>query len=186
MRIKLLIIGFVLLSSCNQSNQKELELREREIAIKERELGINSPDTTFKTNTDNSLLNDASKSTNNKSNTSVTTAEKIELSKEDKWEMFWTNFKSAIENKEKAKVKSLTSNDFFDGGGGSTILEWLESSVYSSNEDFDNFKIVLYSGVKTFRSPDGKAYKATGNGEMGNLYFDYKNGKWLFGGVVGD
>ena len=38
-------IIFVLLISCNQNSNKELELREREIAIKEKELGITQKDT---------------------------------------------------------------------------------------------------------------------------------------------
>jgi hypothetical protein len=186
MKLKLLFIALIFLAACNQNNLKETELREREIAIREKELGINKVDTTIRNSSENNILNDTIKTTTNQTNRIETTQPKIELSKEDKWEIFWTNFKSAFENKDKAKIKSLTARDFFDGGGGDTILEWLENRVFSNTTDYDNFLSVLYGGVKEFKNQEGKAYKATGNNEMGDLYFDYFNGKWIFGGVMGD
>ena len=107
--------------------------------------------------------------------------------KEEKWEVFFPKFKQAFTAKDKAKIVAMTSLGFFDGGGGLTITEWLETVVFADNKEFNRCKKILNNGVHNFKNPNtGDIYKATGKGDYLDLYFEYIRGKWLFGGVVGD
>ena len=107
--------------------------------------------------------------------------------KEEKWEDFFRKFKEAFAAKDKAQIVALTSQVFFDGGGGATITEWLDSTAFVNSQNFNHYKKILNNGVKNFKNPDtGDIYKATGKSEYLDLYFEYKGGKWFFGGVVGD
>jgi len=105
--------------------------------------------------------------------------------KEEKWDIFWKEFNSAITTKDKTKIAELTSKEFYDGGG-STIQEWLESEVFASETKLNAFKNILKKGTKNYKGFDNNPYKATGRNKSGDLFFEYKNNKWLFGGVVGD
>ena len=106
--------------------------------------------------------------------------------KEEKWGFFWESFKEEVYAKDIKQIANLTSKDFFDGGGGYTIQEWLNQVVFTNNDNFIEFKKTLQGGVKDFKKQDGSLYKATGKSESGDLYFEFENGKWVFGGVVGD
>lgn len=102
---------------------------------------------------------------------------------EEEWKLFWGNFKTAFSEKAKSKIKEMTAPDFFDGGGGGSVDEWLENIAFANA--YNEIKISLAEGVKKVANEDGTYYKVTGQGDYGDLYFEYK-GKWVFGGVVGD
>jgi hypothetical protein len=49
----------------------------------------------------------------------------------------------------------LTSKDFFDGGGGGTIQEWLDAEVFFNDQHFNDFKKMLKKGVHNFKNEEG-------------------------------
>ncbi len=104
--------------------------------------------------------------------------------REEKWMRFWKAFMSAVNNKDIKQITALTSKDFYDGGGG-TVKEWLEFEVFFSDQHFSEFKFSLKKGARKFKD-EGENYKATGKNDSGDLFFEYKNEQWYFGGVVGD
>ncbi|MEP7163054.1 MAG: hypothetical protein ABI741_00090 [Ferruginibacter sp.] len=105
--------------------------------------------------------------------------------KEESWVVFWKAFTAAMNAKDKSRVAALTSKDFYDGGGG-TVEAWLDAEVFSSDKRFIDFKNMLKKGVKNFKGYEGHPYKATGKNRSGDLFFEFKNKQWLFGGLVGD
>jgi len=106
-------------------------------------------------------------------------------SAENKWAAFWKTFTAAVERHDTATIAGLTSVNFYDGGG-STIQQWLQADVYASDKTLARVKGILQKGVKNFKGFDPGPYKATGKNKSGDLFFEYKKGKWLFGGIVGD
>jgi len=106
------------------------------------------------------------------------------LSKEGKWNSFWKDFTEAINSKNKSRIIELTAKDFYDGGGG-TVDYWMDSDVYSNEKRFNFYKALLKKGAKNFKG-EGLLYKATGKNDAGDLFFEYKNEQWLFGGIVAD
>ncbi|MEO8770405.1 MAG: hypothetical protein ABI402_09985 [Ferruginibacter sp.] len=105
--------------------------------------------------------------------------------REEKWTLFWKDFTNAITSKNKKRIAELVSKDFFDGGG-STLEQWLDNDVYFDNKHFNAIKLKLAKGAKSFNSYGYGPYKATGKNNIGDLFFQYKNGNWEFGGLVGD
>lgn len=101
------------------------------------------------------------------------------------WDFFWKDFITAINAKDTGKIAALTTKDFYDGGG-STIQQWLQSDVYANDKTVAAFNSLLKKGTKNFKGFDGSPYKATGKNKPSDLFFEYKKGKWLFGGLVGD
>ena len=102
-----------------------------------------------------------------------------------KWPVFWKNFTGAINTRDKISIAKLSSPEFYDGGG-STIDQWLDAEVFTNEKNLAHFKATLGRPVKTFKGFDGSPYKATGKNKPGDLFFEYKKGQWLFGGMVGD
>ena len=100
-------------------------------------------------------------------------------------EYFWKDFTAAVGAKDKKKIAALTSPQFYDGGGA-TVEQWLDAEVFASDKTFTHFKNLLKKPVKNFKGFDGNPYKATGKNVPGDLFFEYKKGQWLFGGMVGD
>jgi hypothetical protein len=105
--------------------------------------------------------------------------------REEKWAIFWKDFTNAILTKNKKRIAELVSKDFFDGGG-STLEQWLDSDVYFDTKHFNAIKLKLAKGVRSFKNEGYGPYKATGKNDIGDLFFQYKNGNWEFGGLVGD
>ena len=105
--------------------------------------------------------------------------------REEKWTIFWKDFTTAIITKNKKRVAELVSKDFFDGGG-STLEQWLDSDVYFDSKHFNVIKLKLAKGARSFNNGNYAPYKATGKNDIGDLFFQYKNGSWEFGGIVGD
>jgi len=104
---------------------------------------------------------------------------------EMKWVAFWKTFTTAIDTRDTATIARLSSANFYDGGG-STIQQWLQSDVYASDKTLARFKNILQKGVHPFKGFEPGPYKATGKNRSGDYFFEYKKGRWLFGGVVGD
>ncbi|MFT3911674.1 MAG: hypothetical protein QM737_19785 [Ferruginibacter sp.] len=107
------------------------------------------------------------------------------MSREEKWTIYWKAFTTAINTKDKKSIAALTSKDFYDGGGG-TVEQWLDGEVFVNEKQFNLYKTILKKGAKSFKNEGGGPYKATGKNDSGDLFFEYKNSQWLFGGVVGD
>lgn len=105
---------------------------------------------------------------------------------QEKWDDFFNNFKKAVELKDITRIKKLTAADFFDGGGGETLEEWLKSTVYKDGKSYNLFMKELAGNIKKRVLDDGSIDRVTGNGETGHLYFIYENSEWKFGGVIGD
>lgn len=111
----------------------------------------------------------------------------IKLNTEGKWQEFYENFKIGVANKDKELISVLTSKDFFDGGGGYTLTQWLDSMVFVNDQTLREFKAELNKKILDDTNRDGDLLKTTGNSEHGGyLFFIYEKDKWLFGGVMGD
>lgn len=106
--------------------------------------------------------------------------------KANDWSVFIEKFKEAVNTKDKAEIISLTSSDFFSGGSGLKISEWLDDVLFADSDSFIEYKRLLNSRIKEYKDETGKPYRATGNSSTGDLYFTFTNGKWMFGGIVGD
>lgn len=105
---------------------------------------------------------------------------------EENWVDFFKEFKRAVEVKDISKLRQLTVSDFYDGGGGYTLEEWLNEIVFVDSVRHDMFMQEL-SGKTIMRNLDnGDIDRVTGSGEAGRLYFVYENSDWKFGGVIGD
>ncbi|MEO6315918.1 MAG: hypothetical protein ABIU63_16695 [Chitinophagaceae bacterium] len=102
-----------------------------------------------------------------------------------RWTVFWNTFNAAINAKDTAAISRSTSGDFYDGGGG-TVVQWLQTEVFATEKTLTAFRQKLRKGVKNFKCYEGHPCKATGRNTSGDLFFEYTNGGWLFGGLVGD
>ncbi len=112
-------------------------------------------------------------------------ANKIKIEK--KWQEFYETFKIAVNNKDKDLIIKLTSKDFFDGGGGYDLPEWLDSMIFVNDQNLMQFKAELNKKILDDTDRDGNLLKTTGDYEYGGyLFFVYENNKWLFGGIMGD
>ena len=98
------------------------------------------------------------------------------------WSSFWTKFSTAIKNKNRVAIKSLADSDFFDGGGGDTVTQWMRNTIDKNNAWGDLYNSVR-SGTKNYSSGDGKPWRVT---KDNSLLFIYKNKRWQFHGVMGD
>ena len=150
-------------TSCDQNDtkQKELELKEKELALKEKELQLKEKETSLPTK-----------------DTSSVTQQPIQKSKEQLWDEYWTQFSKAVNQKDKTSMieLSLKGEAFFDGGGGSTASQWINSA---NNETWQYWQKAVNKGVKAFE----KTKKITKDEYM---IFEFKNGKWVWTGVMGD
>jgi len=96
------------------------------------------------------------------------------------WDEFLVTFKTAIINKDKTKIISMTDEkNFSDGGGGATASEFLNDADISKETGWSNLIHSIKAGVK------GKDEKQTVGGYP-NLYFVKKNNQWYWQGIVGD
>jgi hypothetical protein len=108
------------------------------------------------------------------------------LDKEKSWSLFWNEFKTAFNTKDKDKLVSLCSDGFFSGGSGDNPSEFF-SYLFNEHEGYATTVKTLNKGAHDFTYPDGTKSKVTGVGdEEGDWYFEFKNGNWVFAGVVGD
>lgn len=98
--------------------------------------------------------------------------------KEQLWDVFWTKFSAAVNQRDKNAMiaLSLQTNEFFDGGGGGTAAQWINTA---DEETWKYWQKAVSKGTKVFE----KSQRITKNDYM---YFDFKNGNWCWAGVVGD
>ena len=54
------------------------------------------------------------------------------------WPIFWKTFKAAINAKDKVRLQTMMPDEFFDGGGGMTAVEWL--TYIDENEHRDSWR----------------------------------------------
>ena len=179
----ILIIAIAsLIFSCGQDDnkKKELELKERELALKEKEFALKQKDSL---NIQNVKIADIPNSKDTKTDGNSNK----EKTKEEKWQIFWADFKNSFNAKDKAKISALTSKEFdCSNCSGSDIYAWLNEIAFFNNENFNAIKKMLNGRVKNIKNEDFGDCKATGNGGPGEFYFIYKDGKWLFRAIMGD
>ena len=98
------------------------------------------------------------------------------------WRPFWTQFSSAVRNKNKAAMKRLMSSekDFFSGGGGETRDEWLK--MLDDRKIWGLGQKSVAKGVVPFNE-GGKIGRIT---KDRHLIFRYIGGRWRFVGIMGD
>lgn len=103
------------------------------------------------------------------------------IANDNGWERFLVEFKKALIDKNKSKIISMTDkNEFFDGGGGSTINEFLNNADNNTDAGWDSLINSLNSGI------DGTNEEKQTIGGYPNLYFRYKDSQWYWNGIVGD
>ena len=102
----------------------------------------------------------------------------IQKSKEQLWDEFWPRFSAAVNQRDKKAMTelSLKGPDFFDGGGGGTAAEWINTA---DNEIWKYWQKAVAKGVKTYE----KTQKITKNDYM---IFEFKDNKWVWTAVMGD
>ena len=104
-------------------------------------------------------------------------------SKEEKWNSFIKEFKTAVKNRDYLKIQSMASDDFDFGGGYYESISDFLKEMYQ-NPDFENAaKFETYTDC---RPTEDIYFRTLGPWEMGSFFFDYKDGKWYFSGIVGD
>lgn len=97
------------------------------------------------------------------------------------WERFLVEFKKALIDRNKVRIITMTDkNEFFDGGGGSTINEFLSNADNNTEVGWDSLINSLNSGI------DGTNEEKQTIGGYPNLYFRYKDSQWYWNGIVGD
>lgn len=176
MKNVILIIGVVIFTSfilagCGQNRikQKELELKEKELVLKQKELELKEKEITKK----DSILTKSR---------SPLKAEQLKSKKEEQWDPFWILFSNAVKQKDKGALLKLALYDSeFDGGaGGESAKDWAERMV--SNREWKTFIADINKGVvrDTYRGKGGKITKECA------LYFEFKNDKWYWAGVLVD
>ncbi|MEP7236907.1 MAG: hypothetical protein ABI685_03545 [Ferruginibacter sp.] len=157
MRQLILLLSIsLLLFSCSQNDtkQKDAEPAGKDTVVKEKEIV--------------QLVKD----------TPIVTQPTVQKSKDELWDEFWTQFSAAVNKKDKKSMieLSLKGPDFFDGGGGGTAEQWINTA---DNETWQYWQKAVAKGVKTYE----KTQKITKNDFM---IFEFKDGKWVWTAVVGD
>lgn len=146
----------LLLFSCNQNDtkQNEADLKAKDTLVKEKEMVQAIKDTP------------------------VVAQPVIQKTKEQLWDEFWTAFSAAVNKRDKKSMieLSLKGPDFFDGGGGGTAEQWINTA---DNETWQYWQKAVTKGTKTYE----KTQKITKNDYM---IFEFKEGKWVWTAVVGD
>ena len=157
MRHLILILSTsLLIFSCGQNDakQKEAEPTGKDSTVKEKEIVQPVKDTP------------------------VATQPTTQKSKDQLWDEFWSQFSAAVNKRDKKAMieLSLKGPDFFDGGGGGTAEQWINTA---DDETWKYWQKAMTKGVKTYE----KTQKITKNDYM---IFEFKNGKWVWTAVVGD
>ncbi len=103
------------------------------------------------------------------------------------WPSFWRQLSAAINKKDRAALRKMMPDDFFDGGGGSTPSEWLQ--FIDQNERKGSWKDLQKSiarGTVVNKNWPSKGIPTRVTRDNG-YYFEFrKDKKWYFAGVVGD
>jgi hypothetical protein len=114
--------------------------------------------------------------------TSVTGSANAERS----WSSFWRTFTVAIKKKDAATIRKVMPDDFFDGGGGLTPNEWLKYiDDNKQNGSWRDLQRSVARGTVPDRNWRSKGIPTKVTKDNG-YYFEFRNGRWYFAGVVGD
>jgi hypothetical protein len=103
------------------------------------------------------------------------------------WQGFYTEFRAAVNKRDRAAMLRMMPDDFFDGGGGSTASEWLrfidENARRGSWRDLQK-SFARGTVINRDWSKKGTPTRVTRDNRY---YFEFrKDKKWRFAGVVGD
>ena len=98
------------------------------------------------------------------------------------WNLFWTQFSSAVKSRNKAAVKRLmvAENKFLDGGGGETRDKWL--ARIDKERLWNLLQQSVAKGTVAYNESNfiGRITKDR------HLIFQYTAGRWRFAGIMGD
>lgn len=101
------------------------------------------------------------------------------------WPLFWAKFSKAVSQKDFKTLVTLSASDedFFDGGGGGTSLDWFKMM----SGEWPSVKKAVIAGVTPIRIYDWygetRVERTTRKQEM---IFLYAGQRWFFFGVMGD
>ena len=98
------------------------------------------------------------------------------------WGSFYAKFSAAVKAKNRSVIKSMTSKEFSDGGGGDTLMEWTRN-VLDERNYWGEFYRILKNGTKTYNRNSRIKIRVTKDDQF---LFGYENGRWRFYGVMGD
>jgi hypothetical protein len=95
------------------------------------------------------------------------------------WNVYWTKFSLAIRKNNHVVLKQMMSKDFFNGGG------------YVEGDPRDDcLKSMNGSFLRSHRNSVARGTKRCGTNcritTNDHLTFEYRNGRWLWTGVMGD
>ncbi|HEX8096458.1 MAG TPA: hypothetical protein VF507_00420 [Pyrinomonadaceae bacterium] len=97
------------------------------------------------------------------------------------WQGFWTKFSRAMKQRDHEALKSMVSDDFFDGGGGGTAADYIKEIDLAKSWRAHQRSVAL--GTRPYRYR-GRPARVTKND---HLFFEFgKDGQWRWAGMVGD
>lgn len=99
------------------------------------------------------------------------------------WNPFWTQFKSAVKNKDKVAIKRLMSSesDFITVGGIASRNDFMK--MLNDKSYWKDLQDSIDEGIASYTSEKGRPARRTKNKY---LSFEYIGGKWRFIGLFGD
>jgi hypothetical protein len=102
-----------------------------------------------------------------------------------KWTAFWHQFSAAIKKKNLEVIRKTIPADFFDGGGGMSPTEWL--NYIKENERNGSWRDIQRSMARgTVPAKPNSPGTPTRITRDNGYYFEFRNGRWYFAGVMGD
>lgn len=111
--------------------------------------------------------------------TPVLVATKTKADKQ--WNLFWTKFSRAMLAKNRPAIKLMTSKNFFDGGGGQTVSQWM--TMLDQRRAWHLVQNSVRKGAVSHTENDGRIWRVTPDKR---LRFVYEKTGWRFYGVMGD
>ena len=103
------------------------------------------------------------------------------------WAGFYRAFRAAVNSRDRAALKKMMPDDFFDGGGGLTPGEWLAFiEENKKNGSWRDLKKSFAAGTVVHKEWTRKGVPTRVTKDNG-YYFEFrKDRRWYFAGVVGD
>jgi hypothetical protein len=103
------------------------------------------------------------------------------------WPSFWRQITVAINNKDRVALRKMMPENFNDGGGGLTPIEWLKFIDENARRgSWRDLKKSFAKGTVVNRIWPSKGVPTRVTRDKG-YYFEFrKDKKWYFAGVVGD
>lgn len=103
------------------------------------------------------------------------------------WQSFYTAFRAAVNNRDRAAMLRMMPDDFSDGGGGGTAGDWLQViDENAKNGSWRDLQKSFAQGTVINRDWSSKGIP-TRVTKDNRYYFEFRRDKkWYFAGVVGD